>query len=144
MARFIRDEKRTYPLAWLTIGGIFAAATVWAVYAEFVTRVPWQKHQQAYFEMELEQSEQGLSRSKGEWDKEIEPALSEKIARRTALQENVASGDYSQAAKRLIELNAALRFGRGGEDLQRQRSRRVVLLPQSRRVPARQGDERGP
>ena len=50
MARFIRDEKRNYPFVWLAIGGIFAGSAAWAVYAELVTRVPWQKHQQAFFE----------------------------------------------------------------------------------------------
>ena len=41
---------------WLAIGGLFALSAVWATYAEMVTRVPWQEHQDAYFEMELEQS----------------------------------------------------------------------------------------
>ncbi len=68
MARFIRDEKRTYPFTWMAIGGLFAASAGWAVYAELVTRVPWQKHQQAFFDMELEQSKQSLDRSKHEWD----------------------------------------------------------------------------
>ena len=34
MARFIRDEKKNYPLTWLLIGGFFAFSSAWAVYAE--------------------------------------------------------------------------------------------------------------
>ena len=67
MARFIRDEKRTYPFTWMAIGGVFALSSVWAVYAEMVTRVPWQKDQQAFFDMELEQSKQAYSRAESEW-----------------------------------------------------------------------------
>ena len=52
MARFVRDEKKTFPFWWLIIGGAFAASTVWAVYAEMVTRVPWQVHQDAFFDLE--------------------------------------------------------------------------------------------
>jgi hypothetical protein len=43
VAAFERDEKRTYPFYWLAIGGIFAGSSAWAVYAELVTRVPWEK-----------------------------------------------------------------------------------------------------
>ena len=54
MARFIRDEKRTYPFMWMAIGGVFAASSAWAVYAELVTRVPWQKQQQAFFDQAID------------------------------------------------------------------------------------------
>ena len=48
MARFHRDEQRTYPIWWLIAGGLFIFSTIWACYAEFVTRVPWQKEQEAF------------------------------------------------------------------------------------------------
>ena len=51
MARFKRDEQRTYPIWWLIAGGLFVFSTAWACYAEFVTRVPWQKEQEAFFQM---------------------------------------------------------------------------------------------
>jgi len=53
MARFHRDEQRTYPIWWLIAGGLFIFSTIWACYAEFVTRVPWQKEQEAFFQMEF-------------------------------------------------------------------------------------------
>ncbi len=105
MARFIRDEKRTYPIMWLAAGGVFVASAAWATYAELVTRVPWEKEQQGFFDMELEQSKQSLSRSRQEWEKEIEPQLKEKLARKAALEESQKTGEYAAARKRVEQLN---------------------------------------
>lgn len=122
MAQFIRDEKRTYPFTWLAIGGIFAGATVWAVYAELVTRVPWQQHQKAFFEMELEQSRQALERAKAQWTQEIEPQLKDKLARKAEIEQSMSSGEYKRAKTRLEQLslefaNAELGKTFGGSDL---------------------------
>lgn len=106
MARFIRDEKRTYPLVWLTIGGVFAGSAAWAVYAELVTRVPWEKQQEAFFEMELQQSEQAKKRAEVQWTREIEPSLKGKIDRKAELEKSQKSGAYAEARKRLDQLNA--------------------------------------
>jgi cytochrome c551/c552 len=105
VARFIRDEKRTYPLTWMAIGGIFAGSAAWAIYAELVTRVPWQKQQQAFFEMELQQSKQALDRSGVRWTKEVEPSLKAKLDRKAELEKSQASGDYAAAKARLDQLN---------------------------------------
>ncbi len=122
MARFIRDEKRTYPLVWLTIGGIFAGASAWAVYAELVTRVPWEKDQEAFFEMELQQSQQSLKRANALWTKEVEPTLKAKLDRKTELEKSQQSGAYAEAKARLNQLNvdfANAEMGKtfGGSDL---------------------------
>lgn len=105
MARFIRDEKRTYPFIWMAIGGVFAASAGWAVYAELVTRVPWQKHQQAFFDMELEQSRQGLERSDHEWKEQIIPGLKDRLARKEVLAQSMKNGAYADSRKKLDELN---------------------------------------
>lgn len=105
MARFIRDEKRTYPFMWVAIGGVFAASAGWAVYAELVTRVPWQKHQQAFFDMELEQSKQSLERSDHEWKEQIVPSLKDKLARKEVLAESMKNGAYADSRAKLNELN---------------------------------------
>ncbi len=105
VARFIRDEKRTYPLMWLAIGGAFAGTAAWAVYAELVTRVPWEKQQQAFFEMELQQSKQGKDQAAARWTKEIEPALKAKLDRKRDLEKSQESGAYAQAKARLDQLN---------------------------------------
>lgn len=122
MARFIRDEKRSYPFTWLAIGGLFAASSVWAMYAELVTRVPWQKDQQAFFDMELEQSKQALERAKDEWKNEIEPQLKTQLARKDELTASMTSGEYATAKVRLDQLNrefADAELGKtfGGSDL---------------------------
>jgi hypothetical protein len=105
VARFIRDEKRNYPFVWLAIGGIFAGSAAWAVYAELVTRVPWQKHQQAFFDMELEQARQGRDRAKAEWEQQIEPSLKDKLARRAELETSMRTGEYSKHRAELDALN---------------------------------------
>ncbi len=122
VARFIRDEKRSYPFTWLAIGGLFAASSVWAMYAELVTRVPWQKDQQAFFDMELEQSKQALEKAKAEWKNEIEPQLKTQIARKEELEASKKGGEYASARARLDKLNAEFadaELGKtfGGSDL---------------------------
>ena len=88
------------------VGGIFAGSAAWAIYAELVTRVPWQKQQQAFFEMELAQSKQSLDRSTSRWTKEVEPALKAKIDRKAELEKSQTSGAYAEAKGRLDQLNA--------------------------------------
>jgi mono/diheme cytochrome c family protein len=105
VARFIRDEKKTFPFMWLAAGGVFAASAFWAVYAEVVTRVPWQKDQQAFFDMELEQSRQALQLAKSEWEKELAPSLKDRLARKDELEQSKKSGAYKEAQTRLEQLN---------------------------------------
>src|SRR5262245_20251843 len=106
MARFTRDEKRTFPFTWLAIGGLFAAVSAWAVYAELVTRVPWQKHQEAFFDLELELAREGLEQAKAEWErKSAEEPLKAQLARRAELENEKTSGAYAAAAKELADLD---------------------------------------
>src|SRR6202012_5623985 len=106
VALFIRDEKRTCPLTWLAVGGIFAGSAAWAIYAELVTRVPWQKQQQAFFEMELSQSQKSLHRANARWTKEVEPSLKAKLDRKAELEQSQRSGAYAESKARLDQLNA--------------------------------------
>ena len=105
MARFTRDEKRTYPFTWMVIGGVFFASAAWATYAEFVTRVPWQKDQKAFFDLELQQSKSALAQAKEDWETETAPALKAKLDRKEAIEQSMKSGEYSQAMAKLTELN---------------------------------------
>jgi mono/diheme cytochrome c family protein len=121
VARFIRDEKRTYPFVWLTIGGIFAASAAWAVYAELVTRVPWQKHQGAFYQMEAELSKQGLARADAQW-KGLQSKLAAKTERKAQIEESMRTGEYATSRARLDQLNrdfAAAETGKtfGSSDL---------------------------
>ncbi|HEY4117738.1 MAG TPA: c-type cytochrome [Byssovorax sp.] len=70
-----------------------------------MTRVPWQKEQQGFFDMELKESKDALSRSQQQWEQEIAPALKDKLARQEELEKSQATGEYAQAKKRLAELN---------------------------------------
>src|SRR4030095_13358089 len=106
MARFTRDERRTFPFTWLIIGGAFALVSVWAVYAEFVTRVPWEEHQKAFFDLELELSRQGLENARRDWEKPSgEDPLKGQLARRDELENEKKSGAYAAAAKELADLD---------------------------------------
>lgn len=122
MARFIRDEKRTYPFTWMAIGGIFFASAAWATYAEFVTRVPWQKDQKAYFDLEYQLSKKALAQAKDEWEKDAVPALKAKLDRKEEIEQSMKGGDYAAAKARLAKLDqdfAAAELGKtfGGSDL---------------------------
>jgi hypothetical protein len=132
VARFIRDEKRTYSFTWLAAGGVFFMSAVWAGYAELVTRVPWQAHQEAFFQMEHEQAQQALARANEQWEKELAPSLKDKLDRKAAIQESMKTGEYKQATDRAGCARRPVRPGRAGEDLRRQRSRRGLLLPKPR------------
>jgi len=104
MARFHRDEQRTYPIWWLIAGGLFIFSTVWACYAEFVTRVPWQKEQEAFFQMEYELAKQNEKRVKNEYKTTAEPEVKKLAARQSALKNEQASGKYATAKARLVQL----------------------------------------
>lgn len=123
MARFVRDEKRTYPFTWLTIGGLFALVTFWAVYAELVTRVPWQEHQAAFFDMELAQAKKNLEQEQADWDrKSSQEPLSTQIARLKELEQLMDSGEYAEAEAKVEKLQSAFaeaEVGKtfGGSDL---------------------------
>ncbi|MEJ7728936.1 MAG: c-type cytochrome [Polyangiaceae bacterium] len=107
---------------WLAIGGLFAVSSVWAVYAELFTRVPWQKYQSAFFDMELEQARQARDRAQQQWDGEIAPGLEKQLARQKELDESKTSGEYKTALDRLHQLDkdfSAAETGKtfGGSDL---------------------------
>lgn len=117
MSRFVRDEKRTYPFAWLAIGGIFAGAALWAGYAEMTSRVPWQENQQRFFELDLELARKAREAAQAGWDdaasKEPLKGLLEQQAKlESEMQPREdgsydSSNDYGKAQNRLAELNAA-------------------------------------
>src|SRR6478672_1251019 len=97
MARFKRDEQRTYPITSLIAGGLFIFSTAWACYAEFVTRVPWQKEQEAFYQMEHELATQGLKRTKNKFTATAEPEVKKLKGRQDELKREQASGKYAAA-----------------------------------------------
>src|SRR5262245_8262111 len=103
MARFQRDEQRTYPIWWLIAGGLFIFSTVWACYAEFVTRVPWQKEQDAFFQMELEQAKQNKKRVENECAAAAGDVKKLKD-RQAELKREQAAGKYAAAKSKLQQL----------------------------------------
>jgi cytochrome c2 len=104
MARFHRDEQRTYPIWWLIAGGLFIFSTIWACYAEFVTRVPWQKEQDAFFQMELEQAKQNKKRVEAEFAATAAPEVKKLKDRQNELKREQTSGKYAAAKSKLQQL----------------------------------------
>src|SRR5262245_42637661 len=107
MARFHRDEQRTYPIWWLIAGGLFIFSTIWACYAEFVTRVPWQKEQDAFFQMELEQAKQNKKRVENEFAATAAPEVKKLKDRQGQLKHEQAAGKYAAAKAKLQQLTKA-------------------------------------
>src|SRR4051812_42598490 len=105
MARFKRDEQRTFPIWWLLIGGFFAFSTAWACYAEFVTRVPWQKEQGAFFDTEYHLAKKGLDRAKAEFNATVKPEIDKLQARKDQLDHEQSSGGYAGKKATLKDLN---------------------------------------
>ncbi len=106
----------------MAIGGVFFATAAWATYAEFVTRVPWQKDQKSFYDMEFQQAKQALARAEDEWNKEIAPSIKARIDRKEEIEQSMKSGEYSQAKARVTELTQkydAAELGKtfGGSDL---------------------------
>ncbi len=107
--RFVRDEKRTFPFTWLVIGGIFAGTSLWAGYAEMTTRVPWQEHQQRFYELDLELARKAKEAAQAEWDKATaEEPLKSQLAEQQKLQGETEDkgSDYGKAKALLDDLNA--------------------------------------
>src|SRR5882724_4077672 len=104
MARFKRDEHRTYPIWWLLAGGLFIFSTAWACYAEFVTRVPWQKEQEAFYRMEFDLATQGLKRTKNEFTATALPEVEKRKARAQELKNEQSTGKVAAAKSKLAQL----------------------------------------
>jgi cytochrome c2 len=105
MARFKRDEQRTYPIWWLIAGGFFVFSSLWACYAEFVTRVPWEKEQEAFFEMEYQLAKQNLTWVKNEFAATQKSEVDKLKARKKELDDEQHSGKYAAAKSKQTDLS---------------------------------------
>lgn len=106
MARFVRDEKRTFPFTWIVIGGVFCFSAAWALYAELVTRVPWQEHQERFYDLELELATKAHAKAAKDWEaRSSKDPLKSQIAALAKLEGEMSGGDYKQAADELAALN---------------------------------------
>ena len=106
MARFQRDEQRTFRFLWFIAGGVFAAVSAWAMYDDGVTRVPWQVEQKNFYAMELEQAKKSLERTKAEFDAHDKPEDDKLLARRNVLEASMKPGGaYAKAQEDWDNLN---------------------------------------
>lgn len=110
MARFVRDEKRTFPFAWLTIGGLFAASAVGAFYAELTTRVSWEENQKRFFKLEHNLAKDAQKDAKAAWQvasqKGVLKSTMAKLAKLKKQQQDPGSA-YGKAKARVAELDLA-------------------------------------
>ena len=107
MAGFVRDEKKTHPIWWLFTGGLFALSTVWATYAELTSRVPWQEHQEAFFDLELREAERHRDQQIKAWEvAAAEEPLKTQVAKLAELEAQKSSGDYAAGTAKVAQLEA--------------------------------------
>ena len=105
MARFQRDESRTFKLLWFIAGGTFAAVSAWALYDDGVTRVPWQGEQRSFYAMEAQQAKKNLERVQAEFAAHGKAEDDRLRARKAEIGESKKTGAYRQAADKLARKN---------------------------------------
>jgi cytochrome c2 len=101
MARFQRDESRTFKLLWLSAGGIFAVVSAWAMYNDSVTRTPWVGEQKSFFSLEAQLAKKNLERQKAEFTAHSKADDDKLKARRAQIEDSKKSGAYKQSADKL-------------------------------------------
>jgi cytochrome c2 len=105
VARFQRDEARTFKFLWFVAGGTFAAVSAWAMYDDGVTRVPWQVEQKSFFAVEHQQAKKNLERTIAEFEAHSKPQDDKLKARKAAIdEEKKPGGSYAKAQARYDEL----------------------------------------
>jgi cytochrome c2 len=105
MARFQRDENRTFKLLWLSAGGIFTAVSVWAMYNDAVTRTPWAGEQKSFFALEAQLAKKSLERIQAEFAAHGKAQDDKYKARRAEIEASKKSGTYKQSADKLAAKN---------------------------------------
>jgi cytochrome c2 len=105
MARFQRDESRTFKLLWLSAGGVFTAVSAWAMYNDSVTRTPWVGEQKSFFALEAELAKKNLERVEAEFSAHSKTTDDQLKSRRAQIEESKKSGTYRQSADRLAVKN---------------------------------------
>lgn len=105
MARFQRDESRTFKLLWFIAGGTFAAVSAWALYDDGVTRVPWQAEQKSFYAMEAQQAKKNLERVQAEFAVHGKAEDDRLKARKAEIVQSKKTGAYRQAADKLAQKN---------------------------------------
>ena len=114
MAKFKRDEARSFGFLWLLTGGIFAVLSAWAMYNEIVVRTPWRDEQKEFFKVELDQAKRNLARQESifktvkSYDNGAKTGA-EKLAdlqnEQKAFEGKKAQEPYASAANELKKLN---------------------------------------
>jgi cytochrome c2 len=105
MARFQRDESRTFKLLWLSAGGVFALVSAWAMYNDSVTRTPWVGEQRSFFALESELAKKNLERVQAEFDAHSKVADDRLKSRRAEIEASKKSGAYKESADKLAVRN---------------------------------------
>jgi cytochrome c551/c552 len=105
MARFQRDESRTFKLLWLAAGGVFTAVTFWAMYDDGVTRTPWAFEQKSFYSLEAQLAKKNLERVQAEFVAHSKAQDDQLKVRRAEIEDSKKSGAYKQSADTLATKN---------------------------------------
>jgi cytochrome c2 len=106
MARFQRDESRTFKLLWLSAGGVFTAVSLWAIYDDGVTRTPWAAEQKSFYALEGQLAKKNLERVQAEFVAHGKAQDDKLKARRAEIEESKKTGSYRQSADKLATKNS--------------------------------------
>src|ERR1700722_4000264 len=105
MARFQRDESRTFKLLWLSAGGVFTAVSLWAMYDDGVTRTPWAAEQRSFFSLEGQLAKKSLERVQAEFNAHSKAQDDKLKVRRGEIEESKKTVAYKQSADKLATKN---------------------------------------
>jgi cytochrome c2 len=106
VARFQRDESRTFKFLWFLAGGTFAAVSVWAMYDDGVTRVPWQVQQKNFYGVEQIQATNNLARTEAEFAAHSKAADDKLKARKAQIEEQEKpGGSFAKAHDKVDDLS---------------------------------------
>jgi cytochrome c551/c552 len=105
MARFQRDESRTFKLLWLSAGGVFTAVSLWAMYDDGVTRTPWAFEQKSFYALEAQLAKKNLERVEAEFVAHSKAQDDKLKERRAEIEASKKSGAYKQSADKLDKRN---------------------------------------
>jgi cytochrome c2 len=78
--------------------------------------VPWQKHQEKFFDLRTELAKQAVAKTEADWEhRSAEEPLKSQLARLAELDAEKEAGPYAEAKKKLAELDAAFAAAEQGK-----------------------------
>ena len=118
MARFKRDEQRTYPIWWLIAGGLFIFSTAWAVLRGVRHPRPLAEGARGLLPDGARAREAGPQAGRRtSLRRPPSPKSRSSKARQDELKREQSSGKYAAAKAKLTKLTTRVQRRRAGQDV---------------------------